>query len=116
MANTFKCPRCNGGYNYPLFTASPEAVASNPNFFKCEVCNGEGILHISRVPDIETGSIIHEFRVNQGFTLRQFCLTNNIDIKDMSLLERGVPNKFLTDRIREIFSKLPGGDLVTRSF
>lgn len=108
------CPRCHNGYNFPLFCANPELVESNPEFFKCDICNGTGRLSLVELMNMQTCSRYHTFRVEQlKLTLRQFCAIHNVNIQMLSSFERGKWDAEMMDRLDKIICDYPGGRDVT---
>ena len=95
-----RCPNCDNGtvniYNLSAFIS-----------LACDICSGCGEIDSDYPTRKMRGSNLHELRINNGRTLRQFCHENKLDCAEVSQFERG---RFFTNEKRFIdaYSKLAG--------
>jgi hypothetical protein len=83
--DVMECPNCGGvGSIRPFITANPELTE-----IACDICKGKKVLPKGMTYDPIWGADLKKARMEQGLTLRQYCLKNGIDAAERSRWERG---------------------------
>lgn len=88
-----KCPNCIEGkilMIFPIYSDDVEIDKKDrTKMLTCSCCDGYGFITAQQLILIETGQKIRQKRIDEGFTLRDYCKKNNISIESQSKMERG---------------------------
>ena len=88
------CPKCNGEkYILPAFPNKKmleTPIEELKEFFKCQVCKGNGMVTDEMLQWIKDGDILKDKRINAKLLLREAARSLNINPSILSEMERGV--------------------------